>query len=100
MSISTAMFNYHSADKMFTAEMSTLQCGSKNIKVFERLYDDACDIGIFLTSHKTGKDVKFYVDKEIRSTEGELTDWVLKPCDEEIRKHPALKDVTIHIFND
>lgn len=96
---STRKFNFHPDLNEFTAEVSTLCEGNKK-PAFGRIYNDAADTGFILVSHVTLQDVKFYIDREEKNSEGELIAWHLKPEDAAICKHPKLKDVTIVVFND
>lgn len=52
---STRDFFYHAETKCFIAEASALSCGGREHD--GRVYDDACDAGFVLVSHKTGDSV-------------------------------------------
>lgn len=75
---------------MMTGEISTLGIGV----TFEQVWDDACDEGLTLISHRTGTEVVYAVD-HIESREGDILYWDLRPAD--LRDH-ALP--TLRLFND
>lgn len=86
-------FNYDHDTNAFTAWASDL-----GPHMFDRIYDDACDIGLSIVSHKTGAVSTFYVDKEERN-DGDIMAWHLKPTEGTVRRHPLLKDTTVIVFN-
>lgn len=57
-----------------------------------QLYDDACDAGIFIRSHKTGKVEAFYESGVDRDREGDVAGWRFKPCN---RKLTTVTEVLI-----
>lgn len=81
--------------KTLIAEHSDL--GSPQL--YNRIYDDACDVGIALHNPKSGKTTTWYLADEI-SHEGDLEVWVFKPLNSEIRKFPNLAGWEVHILND
>lgn len=83
---STNKFSWHKSSRVFSAEISTV-CGPLRARVepFGQIYDDACDEGFYLVSHKTGKKVLFYIDSTDISFDGEITGWRLKPVDKALR---------------
>jgi hypothetical protein len=62
--------------KQLVAEASDLSRGA----FWSRIYDDACDVGFQIESHKTGSVVKFYMAEEHRAGE-EVTHWTFRPLD-------------------
>lgn len=64
-----------------------------------QLYDDACDVGITLTSHHTGEKTHWFQSKDL-VVAGELQGWTYKPAPETLRKFPKLKGWEVHILND
>ena len=60
-----------------------------------RVYDDACDLGLTLVSHKTGREIVFAMYREIRDGEGELQAEEYEPAD--VRQRGIARLV---IFND
>lgn len=58
-----------------------------------QLYDDACDVGIFIRSHKTGKVEAFHFSTCERTPDGEdIAGWLFKPCNRNLTK---VKEVLI-----
>lgn len=43
-----------------------------------RLYDDACDFGLWVKSHKTGNLEAFYYDETCKDNDGDVSHWMLK----------------------
>ena len=62
--VSTSQVRY-AGNGRFTAELSDLNG-------YGRVWSDACDIGLTLISHKTGKEVVFLLNRQFRDTEGEI----------------------------
>jgi len=92
--IVTGQMMWDAATKTFIAEMSELQAR------FEQIWPDSCDIGFRVASSKTGKEARFFVDREVKNNEGEIEMWILKPVPEDIRRLPGLEGVMMKIFND
>ena len=60
---------------------------------FQRMHDDACDIGLAIISARTGVTERFYLEKR-HDFEGETTHWEYRP---ENGQCPVRKVV---VFND
>jgi hypothetical protein len=65
-----------------------------------QLYDDACDEGLCLMSHKTGECSYWYLSQRVTSPDSELMAWVFKPCAETLRKTPVLEGWELRVLND
>lgn len=74
--ISTAQLDYNAATNTFIADISDLE--GQGFR-WERAYPDACDLGITVVSHVTGKPIMFVVEKEEWGG-GDLLAWRLKPA--------------------
>ena len=92
MKVSTAGFLYNKELNQFTVDISDLGHRFK----FERIYSDACDIGLILVSEKTRNQVAFSLEEEVESGEGDTAYWKLSSNS----LKPILRDMTIIIFND
>ena len=92
--ISTKMFYYDKEDSMFTQEVSSLGTLASNLT--GQLYDDACDQGFVLVSHRTGEEVPFYLDETETSNEGETLCWNFKAAS----LKPELLNLKVCVFND
>lgn len=90
--VSTERFTYVPAENMFVTEASDLGLGH-GID-FGRVYDDACDVGLTLVSHRTGTRVVFAIEHEERR-DGDLLYWDLRPAD-----RSKWGCGTVRIFND
>ena len=92
---------YHILSKKeLVTEASTL--GLRPGHQWERLYDDACDVGIVLRSHKTGVEIRWYLQDTERDAEGDVTCWKFRPCSESARKNPDIdprEAATLSLFN-
>jgi hypothetical protein len=98
MNFSTDQFDYTLKTNTFAAEASTLFRASTY--PFHQLYPDACDEGITLTSHVTGKVASFYLEETETDSEGDIGLWRLLPTAEAIRANARLATATVIIFND
>lgn len=91
---STTKFTYIPDGRTFVTEASDLGNSGAVAGLFGRVYDDACDYGLTLVSHKTGREVVCSV-VETMEREGETLGWVLKPV------KPAEANLfTVHVYND
>lgn len=99
-SVSTKFFDYNKDGKVFCAEASDLP---KGFDFLGPIYDDACDSGFKLMSHKTGKEILFTWWKTDRDASGEdIAGWWFKPVlgRRELLTHGHLANVTLLIIND
>ena len=94
--INAQLFAHDRVAKRLTAEHSDL--GSPPLR--NRLYDDACDEGIALFNHKLHSNTRWYLDREERDAEGDVTHWVYLPAPETFHRTPAVRGYTLEIFND
>jgi len=92
---SSNMFNVHKSIKTMTCELSTLRD-----RVYNQLYDDACDVGFGIISEKTGHVAYWAHDKSEFNDDGDLTSVIFKPITETINQRQSLKDWTVEVFND
>ena len=89
--ISTKQFTYVKEEGLLVAEASSLP-------PFGRVYDDACDEGLTLVSHKTGREVVYVVNsigREHMDPAGDLLYWDLVPARASESGLP-----TVRVFND
>lgn len=96
--ISSSMFIWNGKDCCFSQEISSL--GDQGKSLFSQLYDDSCDAGFVMVSHKTGNRFAFYLKEIHRNKEGEITHWSFKPVAESLRKFPHLRKLEGRIWND
>jgi hypothetical protein len=67
----------------------------------ERLYDDACDLGLELCNPRTGNVTRWSLLTEVRDPrENELLGWMLVPTFETLNKQPELRGYQFNIVND
>lgn len=88
-------FSVSLEDKSLVTEHSDL---GRNVQILQRLYDDACDVGIAIRG-RIGV-TYWYMHEEERDNEGDLQVTIYKPCPETLHKYPLLKGWTVHILND
>jgi len=62
-----------------------------NYNLFQKIYDDACDVGFAIESEKTGKVVEFYFDSEVVDPEGCIDAYVFYNAD---------SSISIWVYND
>jgi len=98
MQFSTNMFHWTPEEGLFSQELSSLGV-RLNQNAFHQLYSDACDEGITLISHVTGKEANYFVDHMDMSYE-EIQGWNLLPTPETIKQQPRLKNTKVLIIND
>jgi hypothetical protein len=88
-SISTNQFNWCPKTKTFSQEISSIPSFDTG-----RVFDDSCDEGFTLVSHKTLKEVVMCLYETKFNGEGELQSWEFRPI------HPRNQDFVLIIFND
>lgn len=95
--LSTNQFCMNIETKTFSAEISSL-----GGNVFERVYADACDLGLTLVSCLSGKHSDWVVnDIEYAADDGgDLVCWTLVPMAASLVRSPKLAGWKIKIFND
>lgn len=94
---------YSSGGLSHSARKGLLVCEASDIGLrgMERLYDDACDVGIALRNPRTGNVTRWFLKEEVRDPrEGELLGWMMLPTTETIRKQPELAAYQWNIVND
>jgi len=91
--LSTKQFTYNPATKTFVCEASDL-------RGFEprRIYDDACDIGFYLVSEKTGKKILFCEVGPTRDEDDDLVSFNFSAHCYENPEH--CMDLKLIVFND
>ena len=87
----------HSAAKtLLVCEASDLQ-----LRSFEQLYDDACDVGLALRNPLSGNVTRWSLLTEIRCPrENEVLGWYLVPTPETLHRQPELRGYQLNILND
>lgn len=93
--VSSDLFTGHrenDAMRVLVAEMSDLPGD------LERVWNDACDVGLTIVSQRTGRSIVFCVEHEQRDAEGDLMWLDLRPASlTERRRHPNL---IVRLYND
>ncbi len=92
--ISTKYFTFVKATGNFAGEISELPQD-----IFEQIYDDACDVGFYLVSEKTGEKILYSLYYTQRNEENEVESWLFKPCRFD-KKHMHLANMKVVVFND
>lgn len=97
--IDSALFDFDGTT--FAAEASTLQ----NAFSIQRLFNDACDVGIAIRSKKTDKVVRFYLH-HVERNQDEIKAWHFRPLDRDVVLKcgaagcARMKAVKAVVFND
>lgn len=90
-------FTFSKAGKSIVTEASDLGIRPGR-PVFERLYDDAVDVGIAIRG-RSGKVATFYLDESNAENEdGEV--WTFRPTTETLRALPQLAGYHVTVIND
>lgn len=74
--VSTDKFTWDRVSKKFIAEISDLGKGF----TLGRVWNDSCDEGLTLISHRTGAELVFVVENEV-TRDGDFLYWSLKSTD-------------------
>jgi len=85
--VSTRDLHYQSVGRSFFAFITDLP--EKRIPLM-RVFNDSCDEGFYLVSHKTGTEILMYL-KETKVVEGEVVGWTFTPVD----KNAPINNVVI-----
>jgi hypothetical protein len=93
--ILSSKFDYNRDTMQLIADVSDL-----GVDPFERVYGDACDVGIRIVSVRTGRSVMFVVHQEVRDAEGDILYWILKAVRDPRQQEPVLQLLTVKVFND
>jgi hypothetical protein len=95
--INSSLFSHNAKDKVLSAEMSDIF-----LRDFERMYDDACDVGLAIRNPKTGNVTRWYVNETHRDEDRDITHWTLLPEVEAGHRiyTPALASYKMIIWND
>lgn len=82
-------FTWNSVDNTGTTEISSL-----SPRAWSRVYDDACDVGFEVKSHRTGVTRLFTMTREVKNDDNEITHW------EFTSENFIDKRIVVTIFND
>ena len=94
--INSSLFDHYPRSKSLVAEIS-----STGIKRFDRLYDDAADVGFAFRNEKTGSVTRWSLSREVRDeVENELVAWHFVPTPETLRDEPNTEGYKIVLLND
>lgn len=93
--VNSSLFSHFPKTKRLVADLSDIQ-----VKRFQQLYDDACDVGFALRNEKTGNVTRWSVSDEVRDNENELVAYTLFPTPESVRAQPVLQGYSITLLND
>jgi hypothetical protein len=84
--VPTERLTWDGKRKWFVAEASELPAP-------ERVWDDACDVGYRLISHRTGKAEVFYLAAVQRDADGDIQVWIYRPVNRRVVAE-------FHVLND
>jgi hypothetical protein len=88
----TELLTYDKKTKTFIGEASDFP----NVSSFHRIYPDACDVGVTLISHKTGKEADFVLNEQLTGN----GKWEFEVSHISAKKHPSLHGAKLIIIND
>lgn len=92
---SSDCFTFHKSTNSFTAEISELVGGTRH-GPWARVWDDAIDEGLYVTSAKTGEK-RLFTMEQIMQAEGDVHCWILREYNPSTR---CSGDIRVEIFND
>lgn len=102
--MATLQLNPYSSEGIsHSASKKVLLCEASDIQLrcFEPLYDDACDVGLALQNPNTGNITVWHLAETLRDPyENEITGWKLHPTTETVSKQPELQGYELRILND
>ena len=93
--LSTTQFSRNTKTKTMTADMSDL-----GNDPFVRAYDDACDLGLPVVSHVTGKVIMWVNTAMEMDREGDLQTMTFEPTAQSLRTNRNATGWQIVLFND
>lgn len=93
--INSKLFMHLASKKRLFTEMSDIHNAQ-----FQRLYDDACDVGFALRNPKTGNVTRWHLAATHKDREGDVFEWELHPCPETVRRNPSTQGYKMIIAND
>lgn len=96
--LNTQQFDWDKQTRVLSTEMSTLDMGGTR-EVFCQIFNDSCDSGFTLCSHKTGRCVRMYVEHTQKDAYHDVQWWTLKPYAPDLRRG-QIPNFSITIFND
>ena len=95
--VSSKAFTHYSATKRLVAEISDIPLGG-----FDRLYDDAADVGFALRNPVTGNVTRWSLADEVRGggAANELLGWYFCPAPETLLRNPQMAGYCMTLIND
>lgn len=90
-------FSIDRASRVMISEASDLHVRAGDVP-FAPIYDDACDVGCTIQGKQ--KAARFYLAREEKDREGDVSFWEFKPTTETLHSIPGLRGWTVLIFND
>jgi hypothetical protein len=91
-------FHWDSISRNLTAFASDLGHGVEGLTIVQRLYNDACDVGIAILNPATGTTVRFCLEGRSTDRELEITAWNFSVVESDRHLVGGCHGVTI--FND
>lgn len=88
--VSTKRFTWCAAARVLVADASDLLD-----RPYGRVYDDACDVGLTIVSHRTGREIVCVLIDRVKNTEGEVLVEILRPV--RPQDHGLFE---VHVLND
>ncbi len=93
--LALSRFHYDKVRKLLSAEASDFGPAREGQWWLQRIYDDACDVGIAVHNKDTGRTEVFYLHDVKEDGEGDIQAWSFRPLNEKLA---TVKEVII--FND
>jgi hypothetical protein len=95
--ISLEQFTHNKDTRSFVAEASDFG----NFNFFQRIYDDAADVGFLVCNPSSGRTILVTLFQELADYEcNEVYGWEFTPSKQDVRLYPLLKNYKFVIYND
>lgn len=95
--VSLDKFTHNKETRSFVADASDLG----NFNIFQRIYDDAADVGFMVCNPNTNTTILVTLFQELADYENnEVCGWEFTPCEDDVRKYPLLRNYKFIIYND
>jgi hypothetical protein len=95
--ISLGLFTHVPSTKSYVTEASDL--GEFNF--FQRIYDDAADVGFLVCNPNTNTTILVTLFQELADFDNnEVCGWEFTPCEHDVRAYPKLRNYKFVIYND
>lgn len=97
--VSLDKFTHNKETRSFVAAASDLG----NFNIFQRIYDDAADVGFMVCNPNTNTTILVTLVQELADYENNeviVCGWDFTPCENDVKANPKLRGYSFRIIND